>query len=70
MDPVSPADEIRDHCHRIAAEVTSLHRGCGRLREGPERTEILKALFELTKNVEVVKKQLKKLDSGESTRLT
>ena len=70
MDTASPTEEIRDLCNRIAAEVTQLHRASGKLRDGPERGEILKALFELTKNVEVVKKQLRKLDSGDTTRLT
>ncbi|MBL9140169.1 MAG: hypothetical protein JNK85_30145 [Verrucomicrobiales bacterium] len=70
MEPVPASEEVRAICHRIAAEVTTLHRVVGRIREGPQRAEILRALFELTRNVEVVKKQTKLLDSGEATTLT
>lgn len=62
-------DEIRGHCNRIAAEVTSLHRAAARLPEGAERGEVLKALFELTRQVEVVKKQVRKLEGSDTSRL-
>lgn len=70
MEPIPASEEVRAICNRIATEITALHRAAARLREGPERAEILKALFELTRQVEVVKKQMKKLESGEATTLT
>lgn len=69
MELGSTIEEIRGVCHRIAGEVTALHRGVGKLPDGPERGEMLKSMFELTRHVEVVKKQLRKLESGDTTRL-
>lgn len=62
-------EEIRGHCNRIASEVTLLHRAAARLPDGAERGEVLKALFELTRHVEVVKKQVRKLEGGDGSRL-
>lgn len=67
--PTNGPEEIRGHCNRIATEVTQLHRLVARLPEGPERGEVLKALFELTRQVEVVKKQVRKLEGGDTSRL-
>ncbi len=69
MESISIPEEIRVLCNRIAGEVTALHRVSSRLAEGPERAEVLKALFELTRSVEVVKKQARKLESGDAPRL-
>ena len=69
MEPLSIPEEIRILCNRIAGEVTALHRVSSRLPEGAERAEVLKALFELTRSVEVVKKQARKLESGDAPRL-
>lgn len=69
MDSAPIPEEIRVHCNRIAAEITGLHRVASRLPDGPERAEILKALFEMTRGVETVKKQARKLESGDAPRL-
>ena len=69
MDTPTWPEEIRGHCNRIAAEVTALHRLAGRMPEGAERGEVLKALFELTRQVEVVKKQVRKMEGADGSRL-
>lgn len=69
MESSSLPGEIREASNRIATEVTALHRSVGRLPEGNERAEMLKALFELTRNVEVLKKQARRLESGDTSRL-
>lgn len=67
MDSQSPTQELRATCNQIAAHVTSMHPMVSGLEHPAARTEILKALFELTKQVEVVKKHLLKLEKGDSS---
>jgi glycerol kinase len=62
--------QIRDLAHEIGTCVTRMHPLTGQLNDPPTRAEMLKALFELTKQVEVVKKHLLKLEKrDESTAL-
>ena len=62
--------EIREHANQIAIHVTAIHPLVPKLSDAPTQSELLKALFELTKQVEVVKKHLLKLDKrDESTAL-
>lgn len=58
---------IRERTNQIAATVTSLHPLVPKLADAPTQTELLKALFELTKQVEVVKKHLLKLEKRDET---
>jgi hypothetical protein len=46
-----------------------MHPLTGQLDDAPTRTEVLKALFELTKQVEVVKKHLIKLEKGDDSKI-
>ena len=61
MDRTAAIEEIRAACNTLSAGITGLHRLAPALGDQPTQDEIFKALFELTKNVEVVKKQLLKL---------
>jgi|GEM_PF-2025691 len=61
MDRDEAVRQLRDRCDEIAKVVTSMHGDVGHLERPPVQTEILKALFELTKQVEVVKKHLIRL---------
>lgn len=69
MDRPAAIEKIREACNQLSATVTSIHPLTPALADKPTQDEIFKALFELTKNVETVKKQLLKLqkrdDSGE-----
>lgn len=58
---------LRTACNQIAAQVTQMHPAVGGLGEAGAQGEILKALFELTKQVEVVKKHLLKLEKSDSS---
>lgn len=62
MERVDAIREIRELCNQLAGGVTSIHRAAPALQDQPTQDEIFKALYELTKNVEVVKKQLLKLE--------
>ena len=61
--------EIRTACNNVAAGVTSIHPLLPALNDEPTKSEIVKALFELTKNVEVVKKQVMRLEKRDDSSL-
>jgi hypothetical protein len=59
--------EIRRLAQDIGSCVTRMHPLTGQLNDAPTRAELLKALFELTKQVEVVKKHLLKLEKRDES---
>jgi hypothetical protein len=60
---------IREQTNQIAANVTAIHPMVPDLADPPTQAELLKALYELTKSVEVVKKQLLKLEKRDDSSL-
>ena len=70
MDRPTAISEIRTACNTIAAGITSLHPLLPALSDEPTKAEIIKALFELTKNVETVKKQVMRLEKRDDNALT
>ena len=69
MDRPTAIPEIRAACQQIASGVTSIHPLLPGLEDEPTKAEIIKALFELTKSVEVVKKQVMRLEKRDDTTL-
>ena len=69
MDRPTAIAAIRTACNNLAAGVTSIHPLLPALADEPTKTEIVKALFELTKNVEVVKKQIMRHEKRDDTAL-
>jgi hypothetical protein len=69
MDRPTAIIEIRAACQQIAAGVTRIHPLLPALEDEPTKSEIIKALFELTKSVEVVKKQVMKLEKRDDSSL-
>jgi hypothetical protein len=61
MERAEAIEQIRAACNTLASGITSVHPLVPALADKPTQDEIFKALFELTKNVETVKKQLLKL---------
>jgi hypothetical protein len=61
--------EMRERANQISRLVTELHPLTGKLVQLEAKSEIIKALFELTKQVEVVKKQLLKIEKDDSSKL-
>jgi hypothetical protein len=70
MDRPTAITEIRAACQQIATGVTSIHPLLPPLADEPTKAEIVKALFELTKNVEVIKKQVMRLEKRDDSTLT
>ena len=59
--------KIREHVNHIAANVTAIHPLVPGLADPATQGELLKALYELTKSVEVVKKHLLKLEKRDDS---
>jgi hypothetical protein len=61
--------EMRSRANQISRLVTELHPLTPKLGKPEAQNEILRALFELTKQVEVVKKQLLRVEKDDSSPL-
>lgn len=62
-------EQLRTACHQLAAGVTSMHPLANRIEDAAIKGEIMKALFEITRQVEVVKKQLQRAERRDDSRL-
>ena len=69
MDRPTAIQQIRAACNQLATGVTSLHPLLPALGDEPTKGEIIKALFELTKQIEVVKKQVMRLEKRDDSAL-
>ena len=69
MDRIAAIAAIRTACNTLSASVTNIHPLLPALADEPTKAEIVKALFELTKNVEVVKKQIMRLEKRDDSTL-
>jgi hypothetical protein len=67
MERNAVIQKIREQIHEIAAHITAIHPLVPGLTDPPTQGELLKALYELTKSVEVVKKQLLKLEKRDDS---
>ena len=62
MDKSSAIDQIKKSCLAISLELMRLHPPANAIDEKEIRDEIFKTLFELTKNVETIKKLMRKVE--------
>jgi len=69
MDRAAAITEIRAACNVISGGVTSIHPLLPALADEATKGEIIKALFELTKSVEMVKKQVMRLEKRDDSAL-
>ncbi|MDB6064732.1 MAG: hypothetical protein JWR26_940 [Pedosphaera sp.] len=67
MERMQAIQDIRERANQIASSVTSIHPLVPKLSDPPTQAELLKALYELTKQVEVVKKHLLKLEKRDDS---
>ena len=67
MDRNAAIQSIREQINQIATCVTAIHPLVPGLADPPTQGELMKALYELTKNVEVVKKQILKLEKRDDS---
>ncbi len=69
MDRSTAIQQIRAACNQLSTGVTSLHPLLPALADEPTKSEIIKALFELMKSVETVKKQVMRLEKRDDNAL-
>jgi hypothetical protein len=69
MDRATASQQIRDHCNTVSTAVMKIHPLLNALGDDVTKGEIVKALFEITRNVEVVKKQVMRLDKRDDNAL-
>ncbi len=69
MDRPTAIAQIRESCNALAGTVTRIHPCVPGLDDKLTQDEIYKALFALTKEIEVVKKQLLKLERRDDSQL-
>ena len=69
MDRATAIHQIREHCNAISTAGMKLHPLLPALDDEPTKAEIVKALFEITKHVEVVKKQVMRLEKRDDSAL-
>ena len=70
MDRATASKEIRDHANAASASITKIHPLLNALGDDATKGEIVKALYEVTKNIEVVKKQMMRLEKRDDNALT
>ena len=69
MDRATASQQLREHCNAVSLAVMKMHPLLNALGDDATKGEIVKALFEITKNVEVVKKQIMRLEKRDDTSL-
>lgn len=67
MERIDAIQKIREQTNQIASNVTAIHPLVPGLADSATQGELLKALYELTKNVEVIKKHLLKLEKRDAS---
>lgn len=70
MTPIEAADAIKQTCDEISKATLKLQPAIRSLGNPAAQDELLKATYELTKNLEAVKKIVRKSLTGTSTPLT
>ena len=69
LDELLAIKEIRQQANQIATLVTAMHPIVAKLDDPPTQSELLRALFQLTSQVEVVKKHLLKWEKRDDSAL-
>jgi hypothetical protein len=67
MDRPTASAQIREACRNIGTELMRIHPAVPGLGNQEIQNEFYRVLFEITKQVEVIKKRLNQLEAGETT---
>ena len=70
MTPTEAADSIKQTCDEMSKATLKLQHAIRALNNQAAQDELLKATYELTKNLETVKKIVRKSLTGTATPLT
>ena len=69
MDRAAASQQIREQCNIVSTSVMKIHPALNGLGDEATKGEIVKALFEITRNVEIVKKQVMRLEKRDESGL-
>ena len=69
MDKTTALQQIRDVCDNIARQLMRIHPAVPPLADKEAQDQIYKATFEVTKQVEVIKKRLARLEAKDDSQL-
>ena len=69
MNRTEASEQIREHCITTGLAVMKIHPLLNALGDDATKGEIVRALYEVTKNIEVVKKQLMRLEKRDDNAL-
>jgi hypothetical protein len=69
MDKSAAIQQIREVCDNVARLVMRIHPAVPPLADKEAQDQIYKAVFELTKQVETIKKRLARLESKDDSQL-
>ena len=69
MDRATAAQQLKEQCNTVSMAVMKMHPLLNGLGDDPTKGEIVKALFDIKKNVEVVKKQVMRLEKRDDSSL-
>ena len=64
MDPTDASEEIKERCVTIAREMMHLNPAIGALDDKETQEAVYEASYELTKQLEIIKKRVIKLERG------
>lgn len=70
MDKNAAIQQIREACDTIARQLMRIHPALPSLADKEAQEQIIKTAFEMTKQVETIKKRLARLDSKDDSPLT
>ena len=64
MDPAAASEEIKERCATIAREMMHINPAIGALDDKETEEAVYEASYELTKQLEIIKKRVIKLERG------
>lgn len=68
MDRKAAAEQIRSVCNTIARELMKIHPAVPALQHEETQKVIYETVYELTKNVETIKKKLARMEAADESR--
>lgn len=68
MDKPAAIEQIRSVCNTVTKELMKIHPAVPALADQEAQAEILRAVFELTKQVETIKKRLLRLQARDESK--
>jgi thymidylate synthase ThyX len=69
MDKTAALQQIREVCNNVSRELMRIHPAVPALADKEAQDEVYKTLFELTKQVEIIKKRLAKVEKKDESDL-